>query len=432
MMIGMRKFRPILWMALTTSLATILAVGLFMYFRVSSGESSGFVGKSLIPRPKMERQELPDLLGEMRISSELLEQEYFNVEKNGKSFQVKFTLDKELQARIETVYQNYDPAYAAFVAMDPETGKILALVDHTNDKGRTNLALKATYPAASTFKIVTSTAALDAGKIQPSSLVPVNGSNTTLYKRNLRDVVTRWTRFMSIEEAFAKSVNTVFAKIALNRVGQNSLQKYANAFGYNQKISFDLPINMGTALIPNDEYGLAESGSGYTIKQTLNPVQGAMIASTVVNGGNLPEPYIVDHVNSGLGVPLYRANPRIISHPMDHETAHSLSLIMEHTVTSGTVRKEFRDYNRHPVLSNLFIGGKTGSLSGTNPQGKYDWFIGFAQSSKDPSKKVAFASLVVNQKFWRVKASHVAREAILQYFSPSKNKALLVRNFSRK
>jgi cell division protein FtsI/penicillin-binding protein 2 len=204
----------------------------------------------------------------------------------------------------------------------------------------------------------------------------------------------------------------------MTRVGPDALQKYANAFGFNQKIDFDMPIEMGQALIPtNDDFGLAESGSGYTTRQTMNPVQGAMIASAVINGGHIPDPYLVDEVTGQSGEKLYEVEVNdSLFRPMDQETAKSLSLIMENTVTRGTARKEFRDYNHNPILSKLFIGGKTGSFTGTEPAGKYDWFVGFAQSSTDPHKKIAFASMIVNRKYWKVKSYHVAREAIIEHF----------------
>jgi penicillin-binding protein A len=417
----MKDFKPILW--LLGGAAALAVIG--MTVLVAPQKLSPVASRALssLPKPhfvsQLEREKIAALLGDQHITSNHLKIGSFPVTEGDKTYNMHFTLDRELQETIEELYERYDPSYAAFVAMDPETGKILAMVDYSNeDRAGGNLALKATYPAASVFKVVTSTAALNEGKVRPNAMFPVNGRFGTLYKRNLRDVVNRWTRFISIEEAFAKSVNTVFAKIAMSRVGPGALQKYANGFGFNQKIPFDMPIEMGSAVIPtDDEFGLAESGSGYTTRQTLNPVQGAMIASAVVNGGKIPAPYLVDSVSGATGTKLYEMEVNhSLFRPMDQETAKSLAMIMENTVTRGTARREFRDYNHHPVLSKLFIGGKTGSFTGTSPAGKYDWFVGFAQSTADPHKKIAFASMIVNRKFWKVKSYHVAREAILQHF----------------
>lgn len=415
----MKKFEPVLWLAGGAALVAVLGTAVFL----STGESKPKaqirkLAGATVFREQLERSEVAALLGDQRLTSNHLKLDYFPVQRGDKSYHVHFTLEQELQEKIEDLYQRYSPDYASFVALDPETGKILAMVDYSARGHQGNLALKASYPAASVFKVVTSAAALDEGKIRPHALFPVNGRYGTLYKQNLRDYVNRWTRFISIEEAFAKSVNTVFGKIAMSRVGPSALQKYADGFGFNHRIPFDLPLEMGSAVVPNDDYGLAESGSGFTQRQTLNPVQGAMIAAGIINGGKIVAPRVVDFATTPDGDRVYEAEAKgeTLFQPVDGDTAKSLALIMEHTITRGTARREYRDYNHHPVLSKLFIGAKTGSLSGTAPAGKYDWFVGFAQSSSNPRKRIAFASMIVNGKYWRVKASHIAREAIITHF----------------
>ena len=407
-------FKPLLWKVAGLAVAVLAAV--FFLTPKTSPTHARIVRVMKAPFPSLERAELLLALGKKRIHSNEIKADGLSFTVKGKPVTAKLTIDQALQERIEDVYDQYDPDYAAFVAMDPETGKILAMVDRSAD-GRDNLALSATFPAASVFKIVTSAAALDERKIQPRTVVPVNGSFGTLYKRNLRDQITRWTRYISIEEAFAKSVNTAFARIAMKNLGPQDLQKYANSFGFNQQIPFDLPIEASSAIVPaDDSFGLAESGSGYTRRQTLNPIQGAMIASAIINDGQMPAPYIVENVRSEKGSMLYEAELKKFSQPIDKNTAHNLSMIMEHTITQGTARKEYRDYNHHPVLSKVFVGAKTGSLTGDNPAGRYDWFVGFAQSSSNPKHKIAFASLIINCKYWKVKSSHIAREAIINYF----------------
>lgn len=416
----MKQFKPILWASAGIAVVAVFGTALFLRPKADIKRTLAQVAPHNLLHRELDRREIAQMIGEKRLFSQDLEKDFYPVkDKKGEQLQVHFTLDKDLQKKIESLYDRYDPAFAAFVAMDPDTGKILALVDHSQDGHEGNLALKSSYPAASVFKVVTSAAALGEGKIRPNSRFPVNGRFSTLYKSNLRDTVNRWTRYITIEEAFAKSVNTVFGKIAMTRVGPQTMQKYANGFGFNQHLDFDMPIDMGAAIIPvGDEFGLAESGSGYTRRQTLNPIQGAMIAAGVINGGRIPAPLLVESVKRSDGTSAYQAeaNPDLFK-PIDKETAKSLSLIMEHTITQGTARKEFRDYNHHPVLSNLFIGAKTGSLSGLNPAGRYDWFVGFAQSSANPKRKIVFASMIVNRKYWRVKSSHIAREAIIEYFA---------------
>lgn len=382
-----------------------------------TGPKPSYIQK-LLPGPSLGRREIAEALGKRRFTAEMLTANFLTVDHGSKKYNVYLTMNSKMQERVEAVYKRTAPAYAAFVAMDPDTGRILAMVDYSSAEDlQENLALQATFPAASVFKVVTSAAALSEGKIQPKAVFPVNGSFGTLYKRNLRNSITPWTRFISVEDAFAKSVNTVFGKIARDRLGSPALQKFADLFGFNQHVDFDMPLDMGSAIIPDDSFGLAESGSGYTRRQTLNPVQGAMIASAIIDAGSMPSPFLVQEVFSTQGLKLYEHEPRKFGQPTDPETARTLGQIMEQTIIHGTARKEFRDYNHHPILSKLFIGAKTGSLSGEAPAGRYDWFVGFAQSTTNPKKKIAFASMIINRKVWKIKAAQVAREAILEYFN---------------
>jgi len=418
----MKQFKPVLWMAAGAAGLAVAATALLITPSSKGSKAMAQISSGKFLHKQMKKSEIAAILGDQRLTSNHLKMDYFPVAANGESYNLRFTLDKGLQERIEALYERYDPAFAAFVAIDPETGKILAMVDHSAEGHKNNMNLHASYPAASIFKMVTAAAALGEGKIPRNARFPVNGRYATLYKSNLRDTVNRWTRYIGIEEAFAKSVNTVFGKIAMNRVGPAALQRYADGFGFNQHIDFEMPIEMGTAIIPtNDDFGLAESGSGYTTRQTLNPIQGALMASAIVNGGHMPQPYVVESISSADGVPVYSAEPAE-SHlrPIDRDTAKSLAMIMEHTITRGTGRKEYRDYNHHPQLSKLFIGAKTGSLTGSKPAGKYDWFVGFAQSSSNPKKKIAYASMIVNRKYWKVKSAYIAREGIIQYFKNGK------------
>jgi beta-lactamase class D len=75
------------------------------------------------------------------------------------------------------------------------------------------------------------------------------------------------------------------------------------------------------------------------------------------------------------------------------------------------VFRSFLRQNGNPIE----VGGKTGSLTGTSPQGKYDWFVGYAKSPS--GKRIAFASLAIHGEFWRVKAAMLARQAIEHYFA---------------
>jgi len=82
-------------------------------------------------------------------------------------------------------------------------------------------------------------------------------------------------------------------------------------------------------------------------------------------------------------------------------------------VASGSARDSFKKFFRGD-MADVEVGGKTGSLTGENPPGRYDWFIGYAQ--KD-GRKIAFAAMCINEEFWYVKSAYVARKAIEHFFS---------------
>jgi hypothetical protein len=81
---------------------------------------------------------------------------------------------------------------------------------------------------------------------------------------------------------------------------------------------------------------------------------------------------------------------------------------MKVTVKQGTAARSFRGFFKRE-LAELDVGGKTGSLTGDEPKGRDDWFVGFAD---DGHRKIAIAALTIHKKFWRVKSSYLARRAI--------------------
>ena len=361
------------------------------------------------------RDDVAGAIGNRRFMAKSL-RESMSVGLFDNQYEVITTINLELQEKMERLYRRYSPLYAAFVAIDPDTGAILAIVDHSKHGHVGNLTLKGTYPAASVFKVVTSAAALEIGDYRPETEIPFNGTQTSLYRRNLTYQTNRWTRHVNFGDALAKSINTIFGKIALYGVGRDTLQRYADAFGFNQHVKFDMPLEVSSVIVPEDWFGVAESGSGYTKKQTLSPIQGALIGATVINDGVTPSPFLVRTLLDADKEPVYEYPPSNMRRPISSETAQQLQAMMEKTILRGTAKKYYRDYFQHPILSKVFIGAKTGSLTGDSPKGKYDWFVGFAKSRINPSKKIAFASMIVNGKYWKVKSSYIARQAILQYF----------------
>lgn len=330
---------------------------------------------------------------------------------------VQYSFDPALQQQMEALIRSYGPDYGAFVAINAETGRVLSMISFSrldnSAQNPGNLALKATFPSASVFKVVTAAAAIENKKLSADSVVSFAGSNHTLYKKNvLYTPNNRWTRHMTLREAFAKSVNTVFGKIGAFTVGPEGLKDFASRFGFNRKISADVDVEQGHAPIPSDPFELAETASGYTRDNTMSPMQGALIAAAIANDGAMMEPYVVDSVHSTDGNPLYVAQPKLAAMTVDEPTASEIRALMRQTVRAGTSRHAFRGFFKKD-LANLNVGGKTGSLTGETPPGKYDWFVGFGDNGHE---KIAVAALTIHQKLWRVKSSYLARRAFEMYF----------------
>ncbi len=335
------------------------------------------------------------------------------------SVHVNYTIQTKSQEAMEKLLKIYKPDYGAFVALEADTGRILSLCSYTAQPSSLgNLALRSSFPAASLFKIVTATAALEGRSVTPETEITFNGANHTLYRRNVTDSSSnRWTRTMTLKEAFAKSVNTVFAKLGLYKLKGQELEDYAHRFQFNRFIASDLPIQPGQFLIPDKgDWGIAEAASGFNRVVTLSPLQAVMMAASVVNDGVMMSPYIVDSINP-VGQPMtLAATKQVAAVTMTPETAAELRQLMQETVESGTSRKSFRTLLKNRKYEGLEIGGKTGSMTGLDPKGKYDWFIGYAKSSD--GKKIAVSALTINEETWKVKSSFLAREFFEQYFKP--------------
>jgi penicillin-binding protein A len=322
---------------------------------------------------------------------------------------LKYSFDTELQQETQKLWKVYKPDYGAVVVMEAETGRILVLSSHEqNDQGN-NWALKASFPAASTFKLVTAAASVEKLNFSPEVLLRFNGGNHTLYKRNVFDKnENRWTQKVTLKEAFARSINTVFGKLAVNDLEPGWLADYAMKFGFNRFWLSEIPFDTGYAAIPdNKDFHLAEISSGFNRITKMSPLQGALMASVVAANGQSFVPYIVDEVISQRGEPLFHAQPLSLGEVIAPETAKKLQVLMEETVRSGTSHGAFRALVRDPRFRNVKMGGKTGSLYNDKPYGKTDWFIGYAKP--ETGRTLVISALTVHADKWTVRSSELAK-----------------------
>jgi penicillin-binding protein A len=332
---------------------------------------------------------------------------YKNDESRQKAL-VHSTLREDYSAIVRRYLNRYKPDYGAMAVINADTGAVLAMESYVKSEQPSlgQLSLKAPFPAASVFKIVTAAAAIDQGKAYSETVIPFNGRNHTLFKRQVKDnSVNRWTRHITLREAFGRSINTIFGKLGLFHVGFEDLNRYAEAFQFNKEIPSELLIEKSRFQIdPENSWHLVESSAGYTRRTTLSPLHGAMIAAAILNDGVMKAPFFVDSVVSDRGETLYQGGPKELESILVPYSARQMQLLMEETVFRGTSRQPFRGLASQD--SELILGGKTGSLTGRILQGRTDWFVGYGAFE---GQRLAIGVVTVHKKYWTVKSSMLAR-----------------------
>jgi penicillin-binding protein A len=300
---------------------------------------------------------------------------------------------------MDKLLRTYKPQGAAMVALDPKTGKVLALSEYGDGQ-----ATKPLYPAASVFKIITGAALIEKG-VHADAETCYHGGMHGIVGNLLQDKPGLDRRCLSLSMALAKSANVVFAKMAAKHLDGDDLRKEAERFLFNRPI-FDQPMEQSTATIPDGGLDFAKSAAGFG-QVRLSPMHAALIAAAVGNGGMAEEPSMIEDVD-GVDVP-----PTGSMRLMNPETAGTLRDMMKLTVSEGTASGSFHE-RHHNILGNILVAGKTGSLSshGEKLFKDYSWFVGFAPAD-DP--KIAVAVVVVNGLKWRIHAPFIAREALKAY-----------------
>jgi peptidoglycan glycosyltransferase len=316
------------------------------------------------------------------------------------------TLVPELQARLERALETYRVPWGATVLIEPATGRVLALAEHSHaEPGRRGLALSALAPAASIFKIVTAAALLERG-VDAEGAVCYHGGKRRLDPRLLRDDPRRDRRCVSLASAFGHSTNVVFAKLADRDLDPGTLRAAAERFLFNVPIPFARPVEVSTAKVPADPFDAANTAAGFGAVK-LTPLHGALLAAIVANGGMYVPPVLIEEAH-GAALPPIPAATRVV----DEEVAAALGDMMRETVETGTARRAFRRGAR--ALRGVHVAGKTGSLADPSPYRDYSWFVGYAPAEKP---EIAVATVVVNDRLWHARAPTVAKEALEAFFA---------------
>ncbi|SEF87911.1 Cell division protein FtsI/penicillin-binding protein 2 [Actinacidiphila yanglinensis] len=300
----------------------------------------------------------------------------------------------------------------AVAALDPATGRILALVSSPSydpaalsgagpsvtaawkrlnddpEQPMLDRAIRQTYPPGSTFKVVTAAAALESGEITD---VRARTVSPDPYRLPGTDVQLTnegaGCRDASVYDAFRYSCNTVFAKLGAD-LGSQDVVTQAELFGFNDG---DLRIppsvaksNVDTVMSP-DQVALSSIGQYDT---TATPLQMAMVAAAVGDSGRLMAPYMVDRVTNHAGTTVSTAHPHLLHQAVGARTAGQLQMLMEAVVTDGT--------GTNAAIPGWVVGGKTGTAQHglANAGTPYAWFLSYARPPGSGRAAVAVAVVV--------------------------------------
>ncbi|HEX5331498.1 MAG TPA: penicillin-binding protein 2 [Cellulomonas sp.] len=299
----------------------------------------------------------------------------------------------------------------AVVAIDPTTGAILAMVSKpgydpnvlaSHDTAAAgaaykellaadgnpllNTAIKETYAPGSTFKLITAAAALESGRYAPDTAIP---SPTVLDLPQTSATITNFGgekcgdgTSSTLADALRISCNTAFAQLGMD-LGQDALAAQADKFGFDND-GLTIPMPAAKSVFPPglDAPQTAQSAIGqFSVRVT--PLQMAMVAAAIANGGQLMEPYLVQTVRTADLDVISKASPSVLSTAISPATATALRDMMVGVVENGT--------GTAAKIPGIQVAGKTGTAQTTDSSAPHAWFTAFAPAD---APRVAVAVLV--------------------------------------
>lgn len=294
------------------------------------------------------------------------------------------TLNYELQ---KTAYDALGEHKGAVLAIEPSTGKVLAMVSKpdfdpnkiaadwesiskSNNSELLNRSVQGLYPPGSTFKLVTLLEYLREGNDPDAFTYECDGSyeedgvTINCYKGKKHGT-------LDLKSAFAKSCNGAFAKMGLE-LDQNAFQKTCNTLLFNTELPVELPSKKSSLSISQDsDIGTIMQTAIGQAKTEVTPMHMALLVSAVANGGNLMKPYLIDSVENYTGERVKKYMPSSYGKLLSTEEASLLTEYMTETVRSGTAAS---------LQSDMYTAaGKTGTAEYSNDKSKsHAWFVGFS------------------------------------------------------
>jgi peptidoglycan glycosyltransferase len=327
---------------------------------------------------------------------------------------------------------------AAAVAINPSTGAILAMASvptfdpnkYTTFVGAKldkidlqyrqnpaqpllNRAINATYPPGSSFKVVTSAAAFQTGKVANvdtfvNAPQPLNLPNGHQLNNDAGELCGNG--HPPVIEAFYRSCNTAFGQIGMN-LGGATLRNYATRFGWNSSnLTIPMPVSPSVIPLVTDKSLTAYTAIGQ-LSDEVTPLQEAMDAAAIANHGTLMKPYLVQSVQAPDLSTIQSTSPSVLSQAVNAQVANQVAQMML-AVTQNPAGTAFATANQQ--VAGVQIAGKTGTAeNGVNNAGLNDAvFTCFAPAS-NPS--IAVGVIVKGGGFGADAAAPIAVKIIKAY-----------------
>ena len=299
------------------------------------------------------------------------------------------TLNENLQ---KTAYQAMGGRKGAVVVMEPDTGKVLAMVStpsydpntvkqdwdnlinqKSEDSALYNRATQGLYPPGSTFKLLMALEYMREDSEYPKFNYQCTGkigTGTDIIRCYANSVHGNLT----LEKAFAKSCNTTFARIG-TQLNRKEWKKLCNSLYFNKTLPIGLEQKQASfSLTEKDADAIARQtaiGQGDTL---VTPLQNLLLVAACENEGKIMKPSIVNRIEDPYGSIVRQTEPTVMSTPITKEEAKKLRTLMEATVSYGTA-SALNSRNYH-------AGGKTGSAEfKLGSSDSHSWFIGFAEKN---------------------------------------------------
>jgi peptidoglycan glycosyltransferase len=396
----------------------------FYFRRYPQGKlAAHVVGYSTAARSRtgLERSLNDYLTGSVRSLSSLVDQSLDKL--NGRPIvgdSLRLTLDLNGQ---QTALEALGDNCGAVVALDPRTGRLRVMASSPsydpnqveNDFSKIeqiranclpaspllNRASQGLYPPGSTFKVVTASAALESGAFEPASTFYDPGYCTVYGKRVNNFDTSRPFGNVTLATALQYSVNSVFCNIGL-KLGARRILKQAKAFGFYDRPPLETPESerraSGLYKLEGRELRLYDPKRDPDVdagrmafgqeRLLVTPLQMAMVAGTIGNGGILMRPYVVERIVAPNGKTRRKTKPERIRRAVSPVTARDVGDMMVRAVQAGT--------GTAAQVAGLRIGGKTGTAETGVAGRNVTWFIAFA-GREGERPELAIAVVLQNQ-----------------------------------